>query len=184
MKLYTFTLVFAGVATMAKAGFWKNDFSCTAGDDFDGMNSNLASLPALSTPHPTDPSKCYLRLGDDTLGTSAASAFIPYTLNTARTFSTTFEYRMFGDSTPADGITFTMHQDSREVNALGSTGGYLGVYDTNAIQNALVIELDTCKLRPCSAKEICRALYISLLTTMLLENLLSRRKWSRDSTTG
>ena len=157
MKLYTFALVFAGIATTAEAGFWKNNgFSCTAGTDFDGMNSNVPSLPALSTPHPTDPSNCYLRLGDDgATRDTAASAFIAYSLNTARTFSTSFEYRMFGSGTPADGITFTMHQDSRGVNAIGSTGGFLGVYSTNAIQNALVIELDTCKLLSCSAKEIC-----------------------------
>ena len=132
---------------MAEAGFWKSTgFSCTAGDDFDSANSNVNGYPKLIT-HPSTPGKCFLRLAEERKGTAAASAFVSYTLNSAKTFSTSFEYRLFGvTGSPADGITFTMHQDSRGATALGGTGGYLGVYNTNPIKNALVIELDTCKL--------------------------------------
>lgn len=78
----------------------------------------------------------------------AGSMFANYKLDLSKDF-TLGSYLYFGKMDPnskfADGITFTMHNDSRGVTALGNDGQALGAYSWNGsyIQNALSFEYDS-----------------------------------------
>ncbi|EUJ20978.1 immunoglobulin-like domain-containing protein [Listeria aquatica] len=78
----------------------------------------------------------------------AGSIFANYKLNLSKDF-TLGAYLYFGKTDPdskfADGITFTMHNDSRGITALGDDGQALGAYswDGSYIQNALSFEYDS-----------------------------------------
>eukprot|EP00977_Amphora_coffeiformis_P014524 scaffold4079_cov167-Amphora_coffeaeformis.AAC.20 len=97
-----------------------------------------------------DANDCFLRLTPDTAGMRASSAFVPFEfidLNAGKTFSMNAGYRIYGnDVGSADGMAFVIHQDPRQANAIGGSGGSLGSYvrgDQEGIKSAIVIEWDT-----------------------------------------
>lgn len=59
-------------------------------------------------------------------------------------FATQFQFQLTGGTTGSDGFTFMLHNDFREVNALGGFGGSLGYSEIN--QN-IAIEFDTAQAR-------------------------------------
>jgi len=105
---------------------------------------------ATCKPSPGRPDR--VRLTDDAVN-QAGSA---YTTSTFRNteyypFETFFEYEIIAeqDEVPADGIAFVIHDDPNGVNALGSGGGGLGIYNgyprsgPGGVRNALIVEIDT-----------------------------------------
>ena len=64
-----------------------------------------------------------------------------------KVFTIDIRYRLFSQGgvfrVAGDGLVFVMHNDSRGNSALGSSGGYLGSYGPDGIQNGLFVELDT-----------------------------------------
>jgi Bacterial lectin len=92
-------------------------------------------------------SLCYLEMTTDTAISRGSTAFFPITfLDGTYNFVVQFSYRIYGPGAAiGDGLTWLIHQDNRGVQAQGGSGGFLGVYGPNIIQNALVVELDTCE---------------------------------------
>ena len=104
-------------------------------------------------PHDEDSAsknECFLRLTPDEANPRATSAFMNFTFasgNVDKVFSTTAGYKVYGVNEDAgDGMTFVVHQDPRGLNALGGSGGSMGVYqryNVEGIKPALVVEWDT-----------------------------------------
>jgi hypothetical protein len=95
---------------------------------------------------------CFLRLTPDEDGMRASSAFVEFDFfqsNPNKTFEMSAGYRIYGNNDgSADGMAFVIHADPRGANALGGSGGAMGVYGRSSqpiIKSALVIEWDTRK---------------------------------------
>jgi hypothetical protein len=87
---------------------------------------------------------CLLRLTPDNTA-RAVSAFLPYRMNGAYAFETTFTFAISGDDNGVgDGLAFAIHQDPRGTSALGGDGGNLGIYGSNMIQTGVFVEFDSC----------------------------------------
>mmetsp|Transcript_4758 Transcript_4758/g.7351 ORF Transcript_4758/g.7351 Transcript_4758/m.7351 type:complete len:157 (+) Transcript_4758:984-1454(+) len=131
-------------------------------DGFCGASFQLNGNRLPNYPRYLSNSQCALQLVADGVSTTKGSAFVPMTIVNNMTFSTTIEYRMHGTANgQADGMTFVMHQDTRGASAIGGTGselGVYGVYGTEPIKPALVVEMDNCKCR--SVKFTCRLFVI------------------------
>ena len=139
-------------------------FDCDSDQNFwESLNSAGAAdtgFPQLIEIDPGDPdTRCFLRMTPDTVFGSAlaTSAFLGIPVNDPPNFAfrMSIGYRIFGtlnnpeiDGDGADGMVFVMHRDADEAEAIGGTGGNLGVYSFNpavAIKPALTVEWDTCK---------------------------------------
>ena len=88
-----------------------------------------------------------LRLTPDT-SNQAGSAFfnLPATVGSDTSFSTEFRFQIGGGTDGADGFTFLLQNDPRNVNALGDRGSSLGYDDLasagDSIVNSLAVEFD------------------------------------------
>lgn len=58
-------------------------------------------------------------------------------------FDTVFTIRITPNGTPADGMTFAIHNDPAGATALGTGGGALGYQGLSTLFNSLVVEFDT-----------------------------------------
>jgi hypothetical protein len=58
-------------------------------------------------------------------------------------FDTVFTFRITPAGTPADGMTFCLHNDPAGTAALGASGGALGYQGFSTLFNSVVVEFDT-----------------------------------------
>lgn len=124
-------------------------FDCGAGSgEFDDLtlNDGPRAYPRL-VPIETGSSLCFLQMTTDDTTARGSSAFLQYRFKEGNryNFKSIFTYRMFGGSAgSADGFAFVIHEDPRGKTAQGGKGSALGVYGSNPISPALVVEFDTC----------------------------------------